>query len=155
MASDRYLGLEYWVPRNDCHVGAGPPGVEADQVPDALEISQIVAADHAGHRPRHHRLDRSTRQHDGAADAAVGLHHQGVAIRKPAGEQSFKVLEIARYWRADIGTGDRRCRAFVFPPLGIHLTRKSYVDVWGDTADDLCRLALVRRVGIGEQECDR
>ena len=105
MPRHRHLRLEQRPARQHRHVGAGPAGVEGDEILDALDVAEVAAADDAGHRPRHHGLDRRARQHARRSprrrrisSSARGSAESAGATALPASADSARPAGRYRRW---------------------------------------------------------
>ena len=121
MAPDLPFGTEERPSRYQRHVAAGAADVQRDEVGGPGAGAQLVGGHHPRHGTGHQGLDRKPRHGLGRADAAVGLHQEGMRAREMPQHGLLHAREVLFHAWAEIGVQHRGGGALVLAPHRIHL----------------------------------
>ena len=141
-------------PRNQRHVAAGAADVQRDEIGGPGALSQLMGRHHPRHGTGHQGLHREPSHGPRGADAAVGLHQEGMRAREMPPHGFLHAGEVLLHARAEIGVQHGGGGALVLAPHRVHLRRQRDEKVRITRADVLRRQPLVGRIHVGEQERD-
>ncbi len=140
---------------DDPDVTARAAHIERDQLALASLLAEERAADDAAAQSREQQLDRLRLGRSRHGVAAVRLHQRPWRTQRHRLEAPPNIVDVGADRRLDIGIGDDRAAALVFPPDRRHRVRERYRHVGKAPAQECAEPQLVHGVDVGEQQADR
>ena len=135
-------------------VAAGAADIDGDQVAQARQGADRLAADHSGRRAGQQQAHRPPARHPGRRDAAARRHHLQRRGHAECRQARLHVGKVAVEHRLHIGVEGGRRGALVFPIGRVDLGGERQHHLRVARGDQFRRAALMRRVGEREQKAD-
>ena len=139
---------------DDAELGGGAAHVEGQHVRAAVAGAEVRGDQRAGRRARFQQLHRRALGLLDIGEAAVRQHQQQRRRDAAAGDLRGERGQVALGQRLDVGVDDGRGGALVLADLRRHVDRGRQREIGEALGDELDRLPLVARVGVGVQEDD-
>ena len=135
-------------------VAAGAADVAGDEVFAPDRAPRRLAANHAGRRPGKKEPHGTAPRHGRRGEPAARLHHLQRCAHAELGEIALHRGQVAVEHRLHVGVEGGDAGALVLAERGVDVAGEGNHHVGRHLGDHPRGLALVRRIGVGKEECD-